>query len=767
MSILVYRYGLAAPHEAFELVEAQLRAAHEYRCALVRIERDRRAEEREARQSSSAELVAAEAQVRAIDTSCAKLAGEISAARKLARKRVETEEMRSALAAEREKLHVAKGLLFALRERQRAQCFDCRKAKSEIVPCEHAHPEGRTLRLSLDAVDLRAREKIREAYNASPAYWGTKLVVDKAMGASRAAPLYEKDGLTPHDPPFPRWDGGGCVAVQFQGGTPVENVFRSDNDRICIAEPPWPEEWLAKLAPVAKSDVRPDAAPDAKSDAAPDAKYSDGTPGVESAARSDDAPDAKSDSDGTPGAESAVATTVSSDPSPYRAQGSDFDPADPKPQPSARRQVGQRPDGTTAPVARPDGTPARWVADRAARHGQLRMCVATEGRGKTLCAAWRLDYDRPLPKEARVTWACVYRRMRGPHAEWSLCLTIEVPARETAIEPKPGAVAIDIGWRLMPCERGVKCHQQRTDCQELRVAAWQDDAGKSGELRLTAQDIYALRESSRIRSDRDVAFVRCTSMVAKWARSSGDAPEWLRAEAVHMHSWRRQARLVTALRRWEEERPSPTAEETVVRDLVSAWALADSHMWATERARDVWAHRRRRERYRVFAARMAENYGTIVLERFDLRRVAERAPTGEDVAENEVARSNRQLAAVSELRGSICHAVCSRNSEAVAVDATDSTRMCPSCGSVADRGQEESVRLVCECGHVWDQDREGAAPVLLRRFCERPGDAQILAGARAEAIAAEKRGKKGEKHARAKRMGKAKRARLEAARNVA
>ena len=487
MTTLVYRYGLAAPHENSDLVEAQMRAAHEYRCALVRIERQRRGEERAARSGASAELRECEEHVRLRDAECARLAGEILAARKAARKRAETAEARDALGAARLLLREAKGRLFALREQQRAQCAECRKAKSEIVPCEHAHEQGRALRLVLDEIDLRTREKIRGAYGASPCYWGTKLVVDKAMGASRAAPLYERDGLTPHDPPFPRWDGGGCVAVQFQaglsalsalggGGSGIDRASRGGDDRLCITQPPWPEQWQAERA--APTDV------------------------------------------GTPG----------------------------------RRPAGRRPDGTPAPATRADGTPARWVRDRAARHGQLSMCVATEGRGKPLWAAWRLDYDRPLPAGARITWAHVYRRMRGPHAEWSLCVTVELPAPEAAETRKHGTVAVDLGWRLMPCSGGSKCHAERDDCRELRVAGWCDDAGRSGELRLSATDLRALRGASQIRSERDLTFDRIKAEVATWIRAARDAPEWMRELAAHMHSWRRQGRMVTLLKRWTEER---------------------------------------------------------------------------------------------------------------------------------------------------------------------------------------------------------------------
>ena len=360
----------------------------------------------------------------------------------------------------------------------------------------------------------------------------------------------------------------------------------------------------------------------------------------------------------------------------------------------------------------------------------------------------------------------IHRRMRGPHSEWSLCVTVEVPAAAVPSELRTGRIAIDVGWRQMPCPRGAACHGERTDCHELRVASWQDEAGASGELRLTAMDIRALRAPEQLRSKRDTQFDVIKVVVAAWIKAAADAPEWMREAVKTMHTWRRQGRMVALLRQWDKERPVRAAVEENVFQAVVSWRSADLALWEAERSRDVWAHRRRREVYRVWAARMAEKYGTLILERFDLRDVAERDPVGQDKAENETARSNRHLAAVSELRGSLCNAVRSRGSEVVGVTAVNSTRTCPSCGIIADRGQEDAVRLVCACGHAWDQDVQGAAPWLLAEYRERPGDAKIVAGARADAMAVEKKGK-GDSWARARRMGTKKKQRLQVAREQA
>jgi len=153
---------------------------------------------------------------------------------------------------------------------------------------------------------------------------------------------------------------------------------------------------------------------------------------------------------------------------------------------------------------------------------------------------------------------------------------------------------------------------------------------------------------------------------------------------------------------------------------------------------------------------LARTYGTVVLEKFDKRDVARR-PKTEDEGEARPARSNRQLAAVSELCGCIEEAGTSRGRTVVQVPCANSTRECPECGRVEDRRAAENVNISCSCGHVWDQD-DGAADTLLGRWRERPSDAKTAGSAR-KAKNDEQNGEK--RWQKAKRKGREKAARKE------
>ncbi len=261
MLTIVYQYGVAAPHEGAEAVYDQMRRAHGYRRDFALIECARRAAERAARSASGADVEAAEADLAGVQAACEWLDAEIRQARKSSRKRSETVGARLQLALARAQAKAARERLYATRQRYAAQCRECRESKSEAVPCPHATPEARALRERLDAIDARAAELECSVRDHAGVHWGTYLVVERAHRASCAAPLYERDGVTPHDPDVPpaRWDGEGTVGMHVQGKPlTVEDALAGKSKHLHVRAAPWPEEWLA----TAKLEARPPRRPD-------------------------------------------------------------------------------------------------------------------------------------------------------------------------------------------------------------------------------------------------------------------------------------------------------------------------------------------------------------------------------------------------------------------------------------------------------------------------------------------------------------------------
>lgn len=350
---------------------------------------------------------------------------------------------------------------------------------------------------------------------------------------------------------------------------------------------------------------------------------------------------------------------------------------------------------------------------------QLR--IGTDADRKPVYGGWVCDMPRPLPENARIVWATVRRKAIGPHSEWYLCLTLDLPEGAYAMNgvgapTVGGAVAVDVGWRQLP-DGG------------LRVAGWLDEHGTRGELVLPPKLIKQLHHPEDVRSERDLRFDTAREAIARVVAALAKPPEWL---PRNIRQWKAPAKLASLCRDWPEE-PQGAVLDAAYRDLCT-WYYRDKHLWAVEAHSRLQSLRARQEVYRIFGARLASQYDTIVIERFDKRVFARRPVIGseQDVAQNETARGNRQLASTSNLVGAIIGAGRSRCRTVAAVSAVDTTRACPSCGLVVDRDAAAAIRLVCECGHAWDQDVDGAPKLLLQRWREQPGEAKMMVAAREE-----------------------------------
>jgi len=370
---------------------------------------------------------------------------------------------------------------------------------------------------------------------------------------------------------------------------------------------------------------------------------------------------------------------------------------------------------------------------------ELALRVGSNGRDP-VWAKWILDMNRPVPQDATIKWAKVVRRKHGPHSRWELQLTLVVPDLAPIRASVGGAVAVDLGWRMVG--------------DEIRVAGWQDQHGTKGELRLDKETIRLLALPSTIRAERDVNLDRIRLALLWWRACGGQGPWWLEDALDMMPQWRSPARFARLLRTWQ---PFPGDE------LPKSWLewyvdYIDAYAWEAETEVRRRSLLRRREIYRIFAAKLARSYDSLVLEKFDLREIARRKPVGQDAPENETARSNRVVVAPSELRLCLKNAARSRFRDCFELAAEDTTRKCPSCGVVRDRDAKDSITLRCDCGASWDQDVDGAPVELLRRF-EQADETTKLSASR--------RTGEESRWAKAKRLAVEKSSRIQAARESA
>lgn len=339
-------------------------------------------------------------------------------------------------------------------------------------------------------------------------------------------------------------------------------------------------------------------------------------------------------------------------------------------------------------------------------------------------------------------------RKIGPRECWTVEITVDDSATARTGHGE-GAIAVDIGWRQIG--------------EELRIACWGADNGKNGgELRLSAALLSSLRKADELRSLRDDKFNVARAALSGWL-ATATVPEWLHDATTHLAQWRSAGRLAGLAKRWRDGRFDGDADAY---DALEAWRYHDHHLWEWESSQRTKSLRHRREIYRVFAAGLASQFETCVLEKFDLRVFAQRVTT-ENAAENEAARSNRQRAALSELRMAITNAFRARGGRVDEVSAVDSTHICAECGTVDDFDAAEAIEHVCSgCGATWDQDMNSWRVLLARWQRERVSAAEKAVSARENESGKEIEEVAESRWVRARRMAAKKKERKEGAREA-
>lgn len=248
--------------------------------------------------------------------------------------------------------------------------------------------------------------------------------------------------------------------------------------------------------------------------------------------------------------------------------------------------------------------PKRSVRRKLART-RVRLRVTSENRSP-VWVELPMVMHQPLPPDGEIRSAAIIRERIGRQYRYKLVITVALPGKQPALKHTGGTVAIDVGWRLV--------------ADGLRVAYWVDETGNHGQLALEPVIWGAYRQLSDLRSIRDKHFNVIREKLARWLAVNG-SPEWLREATRGLAAWRSPERMIGLVRKWRDNRCA--GYEEILPELES-WLARENHLYSWEANLRDKVRRRRREEYRIFAANIARNYGKVVLEEFDLRRVAQK-----------------------------------------------------------------------------------------------------------------------------------------------
>lgn len=325
---------------------------------------------------------------------------------------------------------------------------------------------------------------------------------------------------------------------------------------------------------------------------------------------------------------------------------------------------------------------------------ELRIRVGSENR-KPIWLVLPCYLHRPLPDGGILRSAAVLRERIGTKWRWKVAIVVETPEVHP-VSQSSGRIAIDIGWRKTP--------------DGLRVAVWCDDRGDRGEVRLEPEWLAGMAKCEDIRSIRDQHFNAAKTVLSDWLQKHSVAA-WLTEATKTLGQWRACARLAALVLRWRVERFDGDGEAF---EACEAWRRRDKHLLEYSANLRDRLLRARRYQYRQFAANVARQYDTCLIEDFDLRQVATKRKhggTADDIAPG--ARHQRVLAATSTLRSALANA-CGRDGVTISVvEAAYTSLVCPVCGSLEQFDKAAAIRHTCSiCGCGWDQDYAAAVHLL-------------------------------------------------------
>lgn len=217
----IYSYGGLAPVENLDAVVDQMRAGHEFRNALVALERTRRDHYHQILAQSRPEIARLVADIAEMDKQIDTLRTEAKRQHSDRRKRTTSDDLKAGI-------HSAIDTLKMLRPRLKQLCTAAR--------------DDLSVRSQLEQMEARHRDDEKRLYAENRAAWGTKLAVMQSASDFKKGP----------PPQFKRWEGEGRIAVQIQKGMGIDEVTLGDDTRFRIVLTgqsgrggrPYAQAWL-------------------------------------------------------------------------------------------------------------------------------------------------------------------------------------------------------------------------------------------------------------------------------------------------------------------------------------------------------------------------------------------------------------------------------------------------------------------------------------------------------------------------------------------
>jgi Putative transposase DNA-binding domain len=354
------------------------------------------------------------------------------------------------------------------------------------------------------------------------------------------------------------------------------------------------------------------------------------------------------------------------------------------------------------PVANFDGLSERSQRSRARHHLTMIVLPAITEDGTKIRhkVTWPIILHRPLPDDCLIKNIHVQRKRVGDRFEWTCLITVDTPeVLKTMLDhPSISVCGIDLGFRQVK--------------NDLRVATLADSSGGLRYYAISKDWLDSMNYVEAIQSDLSETANSVWAQLRLILTELLEYPEPLRDLITGML----KAGAKTPIRAIRAMQRTLSNEPSLIPDALAL--LDDWEKRTRRRAKEMHNLRdklinRRKDIYRNIACEIARSYSLVRIANLRLKDMAKvKRNDGSDTKLTNIARKNRNRAALSELTLYIQQA-CTKNGVAVEkFDTTYMTRTCCQCGHL-NPADTDNLFLSCEgCWAIYDQDVNAAINYL-------------------------------------------------------
>lgn len=325
---------------------------------------------------------------------------------------------------------------------------------------------------------------------------------------------------------------------------------------------------------------------------------------------------------------------------------------------------------------------------------KLHIRICSDDKKNPVWAEFPMIMHRPLPTDSRIKKATVRRRLFGLKEEWSLEITVddEKSLKKTLGD---GIVSIDLGWRKI--------------ADKIRVATTYDGEAHSF-IQISTKKLDKADGLKGLRQDLLNSLKKEFNGMDKSL-----FPEWFIIGLKRLDRWKITNKRAGLVKRWKSNRKEG---DTQVFNHFEKWRYSDQHLLNYEYGNRRAGLRERKDFYRKIASDFGKKYGKVILEDLDLSKMAEKPELSSDKDLSDTSRSQRFMAANSELRSALENVFGKEN--IIKINPAYTSRTCNACKTDQSLDPSSPIHTCTnpKCGLVWDRDENAAKNIRERGIDE-------------------------------------------------